>query len=285
MLVYGAIGDAYGAAFEFLAKERFHPNLGTHFFVQPDTNLGNGYYTDDTQMSIAIIEVMLKHNPSNITKTILADSFVSTYHNDPRPGYASGFKNLLEACETGDQLIYRLGEVSSTRSGAIMRAAPIGGYKNINDVKRIAALQASITHSGIAIECAVAIALAMHYVIHSLGSRYLIGEFLNDHIDGSFGIDWREDRETWATVEAVDCARNAITAWRNSFTTTEVLRRAIAPGGDTDTVASVAMQLAWATSGIKDDTSLDLINDLETGRFGFEYLFDLTHKYVGKFMI
>ncbi|MNY28725.1 hypothetical protein D3C86_1627190 [compost metagenome] len=84
-------------------------------------------------------------------------------------------------------------------------------------------------------------------------------------------------------MEAVDCARNAVTAWYKSSTVTEVLVNSVAPGGDTDTVATIAMALAWADPTIRDDLHVNMLNDLETGVYGFEYLFDLNHRFVERF--
>lgn len=40
MLVYAAIGDAYGAAFEFVKHERWEPNTGKTYYAHPDLPLG-----------------------------------------------------------------------------------------------------------------------------------------------------------------------------------------------------------------------------------------------------
>jgi ADP-ribosyl-[dinitrogen reductase] hydrolase len=287
MFVFGAVGDSVGAAYEFLSKERFHPFDFTQHFVQPDTGLGGGKYTDDTQMHMAMAEAMLSHPATgnkDITPLELADIFVEFYHRDPRPGYAMGFKNLLEECENGSELIEKIRPVSS-RSGAVMRVPCVGGYKDIEKVIRVAKIQAQITHdTPIAIECASAVALAVHYLIHVKGPREHLGSFVNATLPTEYhATDWTLDRSEWASVEALDCTRNAFTAWRKSTTTNEILRNSIAPGGDTDTIASIAMCMAWADKSITNDLDSNLVDTLEQGVYGFPYLFDLSHSFYERF--
>ncbi|MNK60488.1 ADP-ribosylglycohydrolase [compost metagenome] len=282
MLVYAAIGDAYGAAFEFLDYARWPKNDGQHYYRQPDTGLGDGKYTDDTQMLAGVVDVMLKSG-RHATPLEFANKWHDQYNRDPRAGYAMGFKNLLESTENGEELIEKLIPKSS-RSGAVMRAAVVGGLNNVHDVLDMAKRQAIITHdTPIAIECAQAVALLAHFMIHKRGPRDQARGFVNDVLAGTRTVDWTEDRNDWATVEAVDCARNAVTAWYKSSTVTEVLVNSVAPGGDTDTVATIAMALAWADPTIRDDLHVNMLNDLETGVYGFEYLFDLNHRFVERF--
>jgi ADP-ribosyl-[dinitrogen reductase] hydrolase len=55
MLLELAVGDAYGAGFEYAPLEvvRKH-NTATHYIQHPRHNIRPGCYTDDTQMSLAI---------------------------------------------------------------------------------------------------------------------------------------------------------------------------------------------------------------------------------------
>lgn len=282
MLVYAAIGDAYGAAFEFLNYERWPLNNGQAYFRQPDTGLGDGKYTDDTQMMAALMTTMNEHYTTLVSSSEIVENFFQSYKADPRPGYSMGFKNLMDECETATELYDRLNP-QSTRSGAVMRAAPVGAYKAIEAVLEMSARQAAITHNTpIAIECAQAVALLAHYLIHVGGPRDKAREFINANVPNRT-VDWTIDRTDWASVEAVDCARNAITAWYNSHSVTDVLVRSVAPGGDTDTVATIAMSLAWADKSLDDDLHVNMMSDLESGTFGFGYLFDINHRFVEKF--
>lgn len=285
MLVYAAIGDAYGAAFEFVDHSRWPDNDGLHFYAHPDLPLGNGKYTDDTQMMLALARLLLDSNSSELPDAEeFFDAWLTTYKENPIDGYSSGMKKLLEESTDALDLMQRL-VPSSSRSGAVMRSAVLGFVPSVLMLKNWSRKQVSTTHNtDISRYCGSAISLAAHYLFHQVGPRDSLGEFLNRNADSpaSF-IDWNEDRTEWASVEAIDCARNAITAWRNSRTLTEVLTNSVAPGGDTDTVACIAMALAWCDDTITNDLPTSMINQLNGGDFGFEYLFNTTNELIRKF--
>ncbi|MEH2331083.1 ADP-ribosylglycohydrolase family protein [Nostoc sp.] len=62
MLLELAIADAYGAAFEY-AEETIANNDLSRYVEHPRFRLHPGSYTDDTQMSIAIAEVIVSQVP------------------------------------------------------------------------------------------------------------------------------------------------------------------------------------------------------------------------------
>src|SRR5579859_6186623 len=64
MLLELAIGDAYGAGFEYadMSMIQRHNDL-TRYVKHPRHHIKPGAYTDDTQMSIAIVEAMLSAQP------------------------------------------------------------------------------------------------------------------------------------------------------------------------------------------------------------------------------
>jgi hypothetical protein len=75
MLIELAIGDAYGAGFEYASPhvvERY--NDLSRYFQHPRHTLQPGAYTDDTQMSLAIAEAMVSGDPW--TLEMLASRFV-----------------------------------------------------------------------------------------------------------------------------------------------------------------------------------------------------------------
>ncbi len=64
MLLELAIGDAYGAGFEY-ADEMIACNDLSRYLKHPRHNIQPGCYTDDTQMSIAIAETLVARKKSN----------------------------------------------------------------------------------------------------------------------------------------------------------------------------------------------------------------------------
>ncbi|NVJ10776.1 ADP-ribosylglycohydrolase family protein [Myxococcus sp. AM001] len=124
MLLELAVGDAYGAGFEYVSAERvLRDNDLSRYVEHPRPLLAPGSYTDDTQMSLAVAEAMLSGEPW--TPQLLARYFVATFRRDPRKGYSRRFQVLLEQVETGEEFLDRINP-SSDRSGAAMRAPPLG---------------------------------------------------------------------------------------------------------------------------------------------------------------
>src|SRR5271155_2330265 len=146
MLVRIAQGDAYGMGVEYIQPQdeplreralRFEA-YGQH----PVHKLRPGQYTDDTQMSIAVSEVLLGEEyrwPS------FADAFVRCFKRDPRDGYARGFQAVLESVSDSVGLVTKV-DPRSDKNGAAMRAVPIGVLRKTNDVIAVATSQAKITH-------------------------------------------------------------------------------------------------------------------------------------------
>ena len=65
MLLELAIGDAYGAGFEYADEMIVNNNL-SRYVEHPRFRLNPGSYTDDTQMSIAIAEVIVAQSPRTV---------------------------------------------------------------------------------------------------------------------------------------------------------------------------------------------------------------------------
>lgn len=92
MLLELAIGDAYGAGFEY-ADEMLLENDLSHYVQHPRHNIKPGCYTDDTQMSIAIAETIISQAPW--TPELLANNFVKAFKRDSREGYAGRFYEFV----------------------------------------------------------------------------------------------------------------------------------------------------------------------------------------------
>lgn len=267
MLIDLAIGDAYGAGFEF-APPGFVAACNTlnGYVVAPGQKLEVGHYTDDTQMSIAITEAVLSKKawtPKNP-----ADRFVSSFKRDPRPGYAQGFYGLLQDVKNGRELLRRL-KPYGERSGASMRAAPIGVYPDVKDVVEKCTTQARITHdTPDGIRSALAVSLSVHYLLYQLGPKDGLYAFLAPHLPGH----WIEPWTGPAGTAGKECVRAALTAFMTCDSMADLLRTAVAFTGDTDTVASIALAIGSCCTELKQDLPRVLVNNLERGPFGYDYL-------------
>ena len=144
MLVELAIGDAYGAGFEYSPNRMIRERNDLSGYVRhPRHGISPGCYTDDAQMSIAVAEAIVSREPW--TRENLAHRFVTAFKRDPREGYARGFYAFLQEINDGDEFLDRI-RPHSDKSGAAMRAAPIGTFAKVGTVIERCRLQAALTH-------------------------------------------------------------------------------------------------------------------------------------------
>src|SRR5262249_23946991 len=134
------------------------------YFSHPRHDTKPGCYTDDRQMSVAIAEAIVSDEPW--TPEMLAQRFVTAFRRDPREGYASRFYAFLQEVQDGADFLARM-RPESDKSGAAMRAAPLGVYCSTGEVIRRCTVQAVLTHNTPdGINAAVAAALTTHYFIY-----------------------------------------------------------------------------------------------------------------------
>jgi ADP-ribosylglycohydrolase len=273
MLLELAIGDAYGAGFEYVDADSIRAyNDLTRFVKHPRHAIWPGRYTDDTQMSIAIAEAVVSGVPW--TRHVLAGKFIEVFKRDPREGYAGRFYEFLSRVETADQFLAEI-DPKSDKSGAAMRAAPIGVYPTIEQVIQRATIQAAITHdTPDGINAAVAAALASHYFLYRLGPRRDLGRFLEAHVEGEWALPWQGKVKTkgWMSVRA------AVTALVASDRMSDLLRTCIDFTGDVDTVAAIALAAGSCSVEVDQDLPENLIYQLEDGPFGREHLTQLDRR-------
>lgn len=273
MLLELAIGDAYGAGFEYVNAQLLRQFNDLSRYVQhPRHGTKPGQYTDDTQMSLAIAEAIV--SGEDWTRENLARRFVEVFKRDPREGYAGGFHSFLRKVKDGAQFLAEIGG-DSDKSGAAMRACPIGIFPTIPEVKRKAEIQAAITHnSPDGIRAAQAAALMTHYFLYRLGEREDLGAFLEKHVDGQWTVAWhgKVGSKGWMSVQA------AVTAIHQHPTLSGILKACIDFGGDVDTVATIALGAASCTFEIRQDLPQHLIDTLENGTYGRDYLIALDQK-------
>ncbi|HAJ63104.1 MAG TPA: ADP-ribosylglycohydrolase, partial [Cyanobacteria bacterium UBA8543] len=273
MLLELAIGDAYGAGFEYASPELVERYNDLSGYVQhPRHQLKPGCYTDDTQMSIAIAETIIAQEPW--TPEVLASWFVETFKRDPREGYSSKLYQFLLRVQDGRELIESI-TWTSDKSGAAMRAAPMGVFPTVEKVLEAATIQAAITHnSPDGINAARAAALMSHYFIYKLGSKSELGKFLEEHVVGEWSNPWQGEVRSkgWMSVRA------AITAVMRNDSLSELLKDCIAFTGDVDTVAAIALAAASCSDEITQDLPEHLITGLENDSYGRDYITALDRK-------
>jgi ADP-ribosylglycohydrolase len=125
------------------------------------------FYTDDTEMALAIAHVL--DRCGHIEQDELAAAFAQRYRRNPRRGYGATAHQILTAISNGKPWRHAAAAAfhgeGSMGNGAAMRVAPIGAYfgDDYQETAREAIRSAEVTHThpeGIAGAVAVATAAA-----------------------------------------------------------------------------------------------------------------------------
>ena len=277
MLVELAIGDAYGAGFEFAPAEFVAAHNTLSAYVQhPRHSLKPGSYTDDTQMSLAIAETLIANDPW--TPEVLASRFVKTFKRDPRKGYASRFYDFLVSINDGEEFLAKI-HGTSDKSGSAMRVTPVGILPTVEQVIEAATIQAKLTHnSPNGINAAIAAALMSHYFLYRLGNKQGLGLFLERYVPGIGSVPW----EGKVSTQGWECVQAAVTAIVGNDSLSHILQECVAFTGDVDTVAAIALGAASCSEEVRQDLPSGLFEGLENGKYGRDYIMELDRKLMNR---
>jgi len=269
-----AIGDAYGAAFEYAPAAMVAEfNTVTGYHTHPrHVGPAQGGYTDDTQMTLALAELLV--DGAEWTAPVIADKFVEVFHRDPRVGYATRFQEFLASTRTGKEFLANI-RPDSDKSGAAMRVSPVGLLPTVAAIREYAAVQARVTHDtpgGVA--SAEAAALAVHYCHHELGPLAEVAAWISDQT----GVDWTRPWSGKVGPKGEMAVRAALTALAPTTSMRDLLRTCVAFTGDVDTVATIALAAASRSPEVADDLPMPLYRNLEQGPYGFGYLYELDRR-------
>ncbi|WP_291727067.1 ADP-ribosylglycohydrolase family protein [Bernardetia sp.] len=267
MLLEGAIGDAYGAGFEFAEIEKIKAkNNITAYEIHPLFEEIKGKYTDDTQMSLAVAELLIEGK--EWTALSIANKFVEVFKRDPRRGYAKRFYQFLYEIKDGQELLDNI-HPKSERNGAAMRAYPIGILKNEKEILSKTELQASVTHqTEKAILAAQTIALTSHFFIYDKGKISELLIYLSDILDYEWKANWQGE----VRVEAIETVEAVLTILTKESNLKSMLKKSVDFGGDVDTVASLALAIGKMNKNVENNLPSFLYDELENGNFGRDYI-------------
>jgi ADP-ribosyl-[dinitrogen reductase] hydrolase len=278
MILEAAIGDAYGAGFEFRDNDYIlqHNNLTTYHVHGLHSEIYKRY-TDDTQMAIAIAELLLETD--DWTELKVANKFVEVFHRDKRRGYSDRVYNALDASKNGEDFI-RIIDNRSSGNGSAMRAYSIGFLKDIPTLLRFCEIQAKVSHNTPeGISGAKRIALAVHYYRYCLEEKGSLVDFLNTTLeeDEYYEITSPIDMHCYPTTRAV------IKIVSEAESMQACLKKAIDFGGDTDTVAALCLAILSQKKNCDYTLPKFLFNELENEAFGRDFLIQLDNKLELKF--
>ncbi len=272
MLIELAIGDAYGAGYEFVDRKIITEGNTLEYFKHPSHDIEKGYYTDDTQMSIAITELILEEK--EFTNINIANKFVECFKRDVRYGYAGGFYDFLTSINSGEEFIEKMKPISE-KNGSAMRAVPLGVYKDVNEVIHKSTEQSKITHNTpTGINASVVVSLLSHYFLWDIGKKKDMMSFISKYVSGNWNIPYLSE----VTGNGEITVRAVISILNTTSSLKEILYKSIALGGDVDSVASIAMGIASLSDEWEKNIPENLLFNLEMTTFGKNYLELLDNK-------
>jgi ADP-ribosylglycohydrolase len=268
-MIYGlALGDALGAPVEFWElkgiRERYGPS-GIQELPTP------ALFTDDTQMTLAVAEALVKAGRQDLSAIMeaISQEFVAWLHspeNDRSPGGSClyGARQL----EAGVPW-WKSGKPNTKGCGAAMRVAPIGFLyqHDLPKLRQVAAASALATHHHpIAQIGAVAAAFLVKLALDRLPPEEMLPALELETHGQVKEFDQALDRleealemtspdaalahigEGWVVEEAVMMALYCFSQSPDDFLAT--IRRGANTQGDSDTIACIAGGISGAYLGL-----------------------------------
>jgi poly(ADP-ribose) glycohydrolase ARH3 len=274
-----AVGDAVAAPYEGLTGDNIFWGHGSPPDLVAQAGTETLYYTDDTEMTVAVAEVLAEHG--RITEDALVKAFAASYH--PERGYGRGARLVIEAMQEGGDwrgIAATHFPGGSFGNGAAMRVAPVGllfsdDLDRVWEESRLSALPTHVHPLGIegAQLLAVAVALALRpgpldrkAFYRELRRRATTDEF-RWHLEVATKLRPRDSVAGLgnslpahrSVITSIACFVASPTAYET------VLARALALGDDTDTLAAMAGALVGAHGG---EVPARLVAALEDGPKG-----------------
>lgn len=276
-----AQGDAFCAATEYLKdtpRDREVKEAALKFkkFGQHPKHLDlkPGMYTDDTQMSIAVAEVLMVGRP--FREIDFADAFVRCFKRDERKGYSGAFQEFLERINSGEEFLANI-HPDSDKNGAAMRSVPLGVISDVKELLAVAEMQAKLTHNTPdGILSSQAVALMSHFALYEEEQFMKMPLYLSKNLPAFMKEveafrPWMHKPVTGPRV-GIKTAIAVLRLMLMCDSLMGILKRVIEWGGDTDSVAAVAWGIA--STRMTENVPDFLETNLEDGRkfYGAEFL-------------
>lgn len=277
-----AVADAYAIAFEFVKDPSSHGLVNdlTNYQQHPKyANLKPSQYTDDTQRTIATGWAICAEDYYDPASFLVG--LRNEFERSPRDGYSRNFQKLIEQVvreEIGAFDFMKMITHRAPSNGSIMGCLPCGFLRTPSEVKIAATSQAIATHASSTVPYAQRLALAAHYFIHNVGEhddREMLIEFLLSEAEPSRDYEnFMEEAERASFFMppkpdvTMDARRTHVEVLRlllKHRKLSELLRAAVELGGDTDSVAALAVGLASLSDAYVKDLPEVLTESVEFG--------------------
>lgn len=230
--LYGfAIGDAMGATTEFMSDAEIKRDYGKLIDIVGGgwLDLKDGEVTDDTQMTICVMEVLMKNDFKNFKKDV-ADSFMAWYDTNPKDIGNQCRRAIAFYKESGN---YISEDNTALGNGSLMRAL-LCSLLNSEKSIELNFIQGVITHN--------------NDICRNILKEYT--EIIKAHI-----LEKRISLKKGVLLEPsghiVNTFNNAI-YWSEKKSFEDCIIGAVNHGGDADTIAGIAGSIAGAKFGYEN---------------------------------
>ena len=237
----GAItGDIVGSIYEF-------DNIKTTEF---ELFTQECFFTDDTVMTIAVAEALLKVNPTDSEEKIRA-ALVSSMKKwgrwYPHAGYGGRFRCWLISADTEPY--------NSYGNGSAMRVSPAGWlYDDMETTRRMARLTADVTHNHPEGIRGAEATVAAIFLARTGASKEEIRAYVETEFGYNLGFTCDEIRPDYYFNETCqETVPQAFAAFLDGQEFEDAIRLGVSLGGDTDTLCAIAGSIAEAYFGVPED--------------------------------
>ena len=239
--MYGAIvGDLAGSIYEYEQLKKVH-RVQMRNLIED-----NAFYSDDTILTIAIIDAILNNKDYDYYLRKYIQEY-SEYKPEFNPYFKSSFSpNLVKWSQSNI-----IG--TSHGNGAMMRISPVGymfdSEKEVIENARLATI--SSHNSKEAVDSATLVALIIYY------SRK---GYTKDEIFKMMKINVEYNPFTKFNTTCEATIGNCLYALYNSNSFEDAIRKTLLMGGDTDTNCAIVGSMAEAMYGINNET-IEKVNE------------------------
>ncbi len=250
-----AVGDAVGTTLEFRQRDTYPPLTdmigGGPFRLEP------GQWTDDTAMALALADSLVAHpgfDAEDLMRRFVAWRDEGKYSCTGTCFDIGTTTNgaLTRWKQTGDPMAGST-DPRSAGNGSLMRLAPVAirYWQDRDEMRRVAAMQSRTTHgTPEAVSACIGYAELIADAIAGRPRREVLAPRREDHA-GRIAASWRGKARD--DVESLGYVAHSLEAALWSIGRTGDFRSAVLTaanlGGDADTTAAIAGQLAGALYG------------------------------------
>ncbi len=282
-LLGAAIGDALGVPYEFVERDYFYLQPVTGMDAYGTHNQPAGTWSDDTAMTWATVDVLVKHvqkEPSQNFLKALVEAFLAWLHTGKYTARGEVFDvgntthgalmdyAITPNFEDRPLVLEGASDVFSQGNGSLMRFLPVALWHAVEPwPDELLTKCSQITHAH-----PVAVDACLHYantVRFSLKHDFETASQLASHRAKKQGASYVPDMQNiWHRPEyevkssgyVVDTLEAAYWCVYHGGNYRDCVLRAVNLGGDTDTVASITGGLcAWLQSGAIPTVWLDAL--------------------------